>query len=436
MYKKIVVLDTNVLLSRPESIQDFPEFEVVVIPMRVLEELDTKKVGHTELARNARHVARTLEAIRCNTNLQEGVILTSGSLLRVLPDSPHMWRGLAQSSDNIILTTAMRLKDDGHDVTMVSNDINVRLKASGLQLPTMGHKTITKAVNDTYTGHSEIEVEASLIEEFRNTGKCPIEGEFNANEFITITDAEDVNNFAHGRYDVVTGSIAAIDLAKQRSVWGLTPKNIEQQFAMDLLLNDNIKLVTICGKAGSGKSILSLAAGLQKVEETKYTKMLLIKNPISVGEEIGYLPGNIEEKMSPWMVSVKDSLEVLMEGGSNKGGKRKKTNTDALFEQGLLQVEPLSFIRGRSVTNSILLIEEGQNVDYLTMKTIITRAGENTKVVLIGDPSQIDAKGLDSENNGLSHVMRLFKNNEIYGHITLQECERSDLAALATEVMK
>jgi PhoH-like ATPase len=448
MARKNFVLDTNVLLHDPSAIYQF-EDNVVVIPIYVLEEIDSFKKDQSDLGRNAREVSRQLDKCRALGHLSEGVPIGKGGVLRVaigkraLPDPLRA----AQVVDNFILGVALEVRDAEPNIPtfLVTKDVNLRVRGDALGLATLDYDAEKIDIQELYGGTRELEVSGAEIDAFYQDGGTPLSApDLRANEYLLLKDVQNAGHTALARYDGTHKR--ALPVKKLREgVWGIRPRNKEQHYALDLLLNDDIKLVTLVGKAGTGKTLLAIAAGLQKVvEETGYIKLLVSRPVYPLGRDIGFLPGDIEEKLNPWMQPIYDNVEFLL--GFNKDAKdpkdsRDKKNSGAnrsyaeMLELGYIEIEPLTYIRGRSIPNQYMIVDEAQNLTPHEVKTIITRVGDGTKIVLTGDPYQIDNPYVDSGNNGLTTVVERFKNEPIAGHVTLTRGERSALAELASNIL-
>jgi PhoH-like ATPase len=433
---KNYVLDTNVLLHDARALFAFADNNVV-IPIYVLEEIDTFKKDQSELGRNARQVARLLDEYRSNNGgLSHAQKLENGGTVRVaLSKSPIKNPSYdSRSMDQRILELAIEVRDaDPKTPTvMVTKDVNMRIRGDALGLLTADFEPERISVDELYPGNRELLVPSNVIDDFFKDGSVVVDAPgLHANEFLTLKD--EAGKSALTRWDKGQGK--AVPVKKLREgVWGIKPRNREQHFALDLLLNDDIKLVTLVGKAGTGKTLLAIAAGLQKVTEEQQFAKLLVSRPIfPLGRDIGYLPGDIEEKLNPWMQPIYDNLELLL--GLNKTDKKDGRSYAELVDLGFVEIEPLTYIRGRSLTNVYMIVDEAQNLTPHEIKTIITRAGEGTKIILTGDPYQIDHPYLDSSNNGLTTVAERFKQEAIAGHVILTKGERSPLAELATQIL-
>jgi len=437
--KKIFVLDTNVLLHDPKAIFSFEDNDVV-IPIVVIEELDKFKKGIDEIGRNARQVSRILDEYRLKGKLSQGVPLEGGGSLRVELNhqSPQQLPSefIAAKADNRILATALNLKHDDLPVILVTKDTNLRIKADAFGLIAEDYETDTITLDELYSGETEIEVGPGAIDEFYANGEmtAPEPKPF-PNQFVLLKNSANPSQTALSRYQLQKHALVPIAGVKH-GVWGINSRNKQQQFALDLLLNDDIRLVTLVGKAGTGKTLLALAAGLEKTIESRSFQRLVVSRPVfPMGKDIGFLPGDIEEKLRPWMQPIRDNLDFLVGSSGGPGRVKGKKDLQSLFDLGMIEVEPLTYIRGRSMPNQYLIVDEAQNLTPHEIKTIITRAGEGTKIVLTGDPYQIDNPYIDAESNGLTFVVERFKEEAIAGHITLVKGERSDLAELAATLL-
>ncbi|MFA5073928.1 MAG: PhoH family protein [Nitrospirota bacterium] len=439
--RKIFVLDTNVLLHDPHALFAFGDNDVVV-PIVVIEELDKFKKGIDEMGRNARQISRILDEHRLKGKLSEGVQLENGGSLRVELNhqSPEYLPKelIMDKADNRILATALNLKQDNLPVILVTKDTNLRIKADAMGLRAEDFESETVTIEELYSGELELTVEPGQIERFYSDGEVPVPDlKPYPNQFVMLKNNANSSQTALARFLQQKNSFVPLANAKH-AVWGITARNKQQQFALDLLLNDDIRLVTLVGKAGTGKTLLALAAGLEKTIEARSFQRLVVSRPVfPLGKDIGFLPGDIEEKLRPWMQPIRDNLDFLMGAGASAvpGRAKGKKDLQSLFDLGMIEVEPLTYIRGRSMPNQYLIVDEAQNLTPHEIKTIITRAGEGTKVVLTGDPYQIDNPYIDSSSNGLTFVVERFKQESIAGHITLIKGERSDLAELAATLL-
>jgi PhoH-like ATPase len=442
--KKIFILDTNILLSDPRSIFQFDDNDVVV-PISVIEEIDTFKKDSSENGRNAREVSRILDKLRAKGTLSHGVQLfdereDSGKLFVYLGQSmtilPEL---LADSTDNHILAIALTMQKqvgEPKKVRIVTKDSNLRIKADAFGIGAEDFEADKVSVDEFYTGVLRLSVPATVISEMYAKREVTIKGHaFAPNQFVVLSDDKDPAQTVLGIYSGDLERVIMLDVPRE-SVWGIYPRNLEQSCALAALLDDNIKLVTLSGGAGTGKTLMAIAAGLAKsTDEDVYQKLLVARPIFPLGKDLGFLPGDLDEKLNPWMQPIFDSLDFLLSGGAPSKQKRLNRSYQELITQGMLAVEPLTYIRGRSLPNQYFVVDESQNLTPHEIKTILTRAGEGTKIVLTGDPYQIDNPYIDSTNNGLTYVIERFKHTKIAAHVTLQHGERSDLATLAAELM-
>jgi PhoH-like ATPase len=432
---KNYVLDTNVLLHDARAFYAFAD-NSVIIPIYVIEEIDTFKKDQSELGRNARHVARLLDQYRHDGGLSHAQKMENGGTVRVaLSKNPIKNPSYdSRSMDQRILEIALEIRDaDPRTPTiLVTKDVNMRIRGDALGLDAVDFEPERTPIEELYSGHRDLPVPAGTIDRFYADGSVAVEAPgLHANEYLTLKD--ETGKSALSRWDKTVGK--AVPVKKLRDgVWGIKPRNKEQHFGLDLLLNDEVKLVTLVGKAGTGKTLLAIAAGLQKVTEEQVFSKLLVSRPIfPLGRDIGYLPGDIEDKLNPWMQPIYDNLELLL--GLNKSDKKDGRSYAELVDLGFVEIEPLTYIRGRSLPNVYMIVDEAQNLTPHEVKTIITRAGEGTKIILTGDPYQIDHPYLDASNNGLTTVAERFKQEAIAGHVVLTKGERSPLAELATQIL-
>jgi PhoH-like ATPase len=431
--KKTYVLDTNVLLHDPEAIHHF-EDNRLVIPLKVIEEIDRFKRDLTELGRNARQVSRMLDALRHLGKLSDGVPLPTGGELRVAfpGDRQHYVNNL--SADDHLLKLAMELaaREDLRPCIVVSKDINLRLKADALGLDAEDYETDRVDIAELYTGHSEMEVTRDQLELFRKEGRAPLGAAAPcANEYLLLRCPEDPEHTVLARHDAESRSAVAL-IPCPDDIRPVLPRNKEQHFAMDALLNDQIKLVTIVGKAGTGKTLLAVAAAMHKaIHQKTYRRMLVCRPTIPMGKDIGFLPGTLEEKLLPWMQPIYDAMDFISNGHKASGRRTR----ESLEESDRIGIEPLTYIRGRSIPNQYVVVDEAQNLTPLEAKTILTRVGPGTKIVLTGDIYQIDNPYVDSMSNGLTSIVQRFQPHAIAAHILLAKGVRSEVAELAANLL-
>ena len=440
--KKNYVLDTNVLLHDPRAIFRFEDNDVV-IPIFCIEEVDQFKREGSERGRNARQIARLLDELRdAGGALSKGVALQSGGTLRVaVPKKrPELASALDKSSmDAAILQTAfdVREQDGGRPTIFVTMDTNLRIRADALGMVSETYENQRVEVEALDTGVKEIEVEPREIDAFFHEGRLPLpapppnEAPLTPNLCLLLRDKTNPSHTALGRWDASRREVISLRTPRE-GVMGVRPRNKEQSYAIDLLLDENIRLVTLVGKAGTGKTLLALAAGLKRtMEDGIYTRMLVSRPVMPLGRDIGFLPGDVDEKLNPWMQPIFDNLEFLFSSGTRKGPRAYAE----LLESGQIQVEPLTYIRGRSLPAQYMIVDEAQNLTPHEVKTIITRSGDGTKIVLTGDPGQIDNPYVDSASNGLTIAADKFRGEKLAANIVLSKGERSDLAELAANLL-
>ena len=432
---KNYILDTNVLLHDPNSLLNFGDNNVL-IPIEVIEEIDRFKRESTELGRNARTVSRMLDGFRGEGSLSEGVKLpTSGKLKIAFQKNGHSEGFNANTVDNRILSLAAAIQkaQPKNGTILVSKDINLRIKADALGLLAEDYETDRVFITDLYTGMIDLAVSPQKMAAFRADGEFELDGgkKYFPNEFCTLTDETNPKKAALTKVDA-TGTKLIPIIDSREGVWGIKPRNREQHYAFDALLDDRIKLVTLMGKAGTGKTLLAMAAGLKRtVLDREFRRLVVARPTISMGKELGFLPGSLEEKLAPWMQPIHDALEMLSD--LNMGHDHRRSGD--LMRSGSIVVEALSYIRGRSIANQFMIIDEAQNLTPLEVKTIVTRVGYGTKIVFTGDPYQIDNPYVDSSSNGFNYVISRFRDQAIAAHIELQKGERSDLAELAANIL-
>ena len=433
--KKNYILDTNVLLHDPNSLVSFEENQIL-LPIEVIEEIDRFKREGTELGQNARSVSRQLDALRGRGRLSEGVGLPNGGRLRIifLPKSNNGHPDASgHTADSRIIATALKIRDESPEAPtiLVTKDINLRIRADALGLQAEDYETGRIQLSDLYSGMFDLAVTADRLIAFRADGELELPAPRNPGEYCTLSDAGAPRRTALGKVDAGGTKLVPI-LDCRDGVWGIKPRNREQHFAFDALLDDRVKLVTLMGKAGTGKTLLAMAAGLKRtIVDREYRRVVIARPTISVGKEIGFLPGTLEEKLNPWMQPIHDALELLSD--LNMGNESRRTGD--LMRSGSIVVEALSYIRGRSIANQFMVIDEAQNLTPLEVKTIITRVGHGTKIVFTGDPYQIDNPYVDSTSNGFNCIVSRFREQAIAAHVELQKGERSELAEIAANLL-
>ncbi|MFZ0564666.1 MAG: PhoH family protein [Chlamydiales bacterium] len=435
MSRKTFVIDTNVLLHDPDALSTFKDSDVV-IPLAVLEELDTMKRFRDELSKNARAVLRYIDSLKeiGEGDLKTAVMLPSKTRIRIQLEiktdySPSF--ALSLSSNNYkILMAAYLLYEKGEQVVLVTKDLAMRVKAEAMGLEAEDYENQKFSYDSIYKGYRQIEVDKRMIDLFYKDGKVDLQKEaFLPNEYCVMSSPE--KSSAVGRYDFQSQQLLSL-VKLPKHIWGINPLNVEQRCAVDLLLRDEVKLVTLIGPAGTGKTLLALAVGLRKVfDEGVYTRMLTSRPIVPLGRDIGYLPGLKEEKLLHWMQPIYDNLEFLCDSTSHEPNETLRWIT----ESSKLEMEAVTYIRGRSLPKAYMIIDEAQNLTPHEVKTIISRAGKETKVVFTGDPTQIDNPYLDQNSNGLTFIVGKFKEQKIFGHIFMEKTERSELAAIAADLM-
>uniref|UniRef100_A0A7C3IJ59 PhoH family protein n=1 Tax=Gracilinema caldarium TaxID=215591 RepID=A0A7C3IJ59_9SPIR len=419
---KLFVIDTNVFIHNPEAVLSFRDSEIAV-PLVVLEELDKLKTYQDHRGKNAREAIRFFNNLIKGGDVRSGVKLENGSILRVI------FGGIGEPpadlpldrNDNVIILQAAALLQSGRPVFFVSKDINARVKAAVLGLKAVDYEKQKVNAAELYSG---IRDSVSLPLPVEVTDKLY------ANQYIYSPGTDPEQDFL-GRWDKKSGTLQAVG-QERKQCFGIKARNERQWAALDLLLNPEIPCVTLIGRAGTGKTLLAIAAGLHLVvEEKKYDRILVSRPIVPLGKDIGYLPGEKTAKLATWMEPIFDNLEFLL--SLNKRPNLK--NIDQIFKEKVMEVEAVTYIRGRSLPSQFIVIDEAQNLTPHEIKTIVSRAGANSKVVLTGDPEQIDNMYLDANSNGLSYLVEAFKGEPLFGHITLQKTERSELAELAARLL-
>jgi PhoH-like ATPase len=473
--RKTFVLDTNVLLHDPAALTRF-EDNNILIPIEVVEEIDRFKRDPAEKGRNARQVSRLLDELRAKGNLADGVpngdqggtlkiVFCRSETLNQLP--PELKSG---NGDNNILAVALEeqrlqaVMGSQPPVILVTKDTNLRIKADAVGLIAQDYTSDRVSIGDLYPGFCEVWVDAAQMDQVKlapglAVDQLELEQPLQANEGVTLVDRAQPAHTLLARFNATTATLQPLQRVNKVKLGRIQARNREQTFALDLLLDPDIQLITLVGKAGTGKTLLALAAGLNQVADERLYERLLVTRPvISLGKEIGFLPGDLEEKMGPWMQPIIDNLDYLLGGDDQRGGgpvggsvggsggggghggrpgshRPPRGNWADLKGMGLLEVEAISYIRGRSIPRQYMVVDEAQNLTPHEVKTIVTRVGEGTKIVLTGDPYQIDNPYVDAESNGLTWLVERFKGQPLAGHVTLQRGERSELAELAANLL-
>jgi len=434
---KTLILDTNVYLTEVSSLFAFGKNNIA-IPTIILDEIDKHKSRQDTAGFNARAMNRTLDNLRRKGSLFEGVSLGrgKGKVFAAQYDPRYMPAGMATSdSDNKIIAIALRLKLEGNEIAVVSRDLNMRVKcdAFGLECHDYQPQQVIKSVEKLFDGTETIEVDDDFIDQFYQSSDGLLLPDQNkklfSNQYIILTGKSDPKKSAVCRF--VNYQVPLKKVYNFKDIWGLSANNKEQKFAMDLLFDKDIKVVSLTGQAGTGKTLIAAACGLEQVlNSTKsqggYDKLIITRPVQPLGRDIGFLPGTLEEKMMPWIAPIRDNLEHLF-------GDR--TALDMQLEQGTIEIEAMTYIRGRSISNAFMVVDEAQNLTPHELKTIITRVGHGTKLILTGDIQQIDNSYVDAVSNGLTYAVEKFKEYEISGHVSLIKGERSKLATLASEIL-
>jgi PhoH-like ATPase len=436
MERKTYVIDTDVLLHDPNSLKRFEDNDVV-IPLIVLEELDLLKHKTTEHGKNAKEIVQFIDSIKTKTgNFNEGITLIEGPRIKIFLDHKNIkvkdFPLPLDRNSNKILSIAYNLKAEGKRVVFVSKDLISRVKAEAMQLESQDYECLKVVHQKIYKGIRTLQTEKKDIDLFYKEGSIEKLNEFfMPNEYCVLKSEQ--RSSAICKFNFHSKKLEPL-LDYKKSIWGVSPLNVEQRCAIDLLLRDDIKLVSLVGPAGSGKTLLALACGMKKTfDESVYSKILISRPIIPLGKDIGFLPGTKEEKLFHWMQPIYDNLEVLCRFSS--GEMNDKSIYDWVLESNKIEMEAVTYIRGRTLPNLYMIIDEAQNLTPHEVKTIISRAGKGTKVILTGDPTQIDNPSLNQSSNGLSYVVSKFQNQKLFGHVYLDKTERSDLAKIACDIM-
>jgi PhoH-like ATPase len=424
--RKFFVIDTSVLLYDMKSIHSFPENDLI-IPLIVLDELDRFKESPGLLGESARYINRFLDSLRSQGNLSDGInIEETGQSIRVVLGAADMQsiKGLDWSyGDNKIIACSLYLKEQNKDqiVKVITKDINLRVKCDALGLEAEDYFKDDLEFDSDYDGWEEIELSQEKIEKFYEDGECEIESSnLFENQFVVGTNGKQSLLAIHKN-----GFIYSLKRSIDKSI-KLVPRNKEQKFAVEALMDDDIPLVTLTGLAGSGKTFLSLMAAIEGIHSGKYDRIVFTRSLQPVGKEIGYLPGDIGEKMAPWLAPIVDNIRHAF---------KDTTYFDMMLSKGKIEVAPLSFIRGRTFPNCFILVDESQNASIHELKTIVTRVGEDSKIVLLGDTDQIDTPYITKKSNGLSIITEKFKSSKLQAHVHLPRGQRSNLATEAARLL-
>lgn len=426
------VFDTNVLLYDPMAVYGF-NGDIVNIPITVIEEIDIFKKNMDQTGYNARYISRFLDELRLKGDLSRGVKIENDTIIRVNICESEASQKISEDlikdkADNLILSVAKWLQEnETHDVVFVTKDANLRIKSDVLGIKSNDYEKDKVDTESYLEGTRKVYVSDEIIDLIYKKKKYNFDEKFAPNEYFCVLSKSDEKRSVLMRYSEKHSSSVIID-TYESGVWGIYARNMEQRFAYDALLNDEIKLVSLLGIAGTGKTLLAIAAGLLKVVDNQAYRKLLVSRPIfPMGKDLGYLPGEIKEKMTPWMQPVYDNLSLILDS--------RDTNETygTLFDQNMIEIEALTYIRGRSIPYQFFIVDEAQNLTPHEIKTILTRAGEGTKIVLTGDPNQIDNPYIDYHTNGLTYAMDRFYGDSIAASVALQKGERSKLATKAAQ---
>jgi PhoH-like ATPase len=434
--RKTFIIDTNVLIHDPTAITKFKHNDVV-IPLAVLEELDSLKRYSDEVGKNAREVIRYIDSLKEDNkgDLHGGIEIPEGPKIRIhldlVSEKVNGFPLPLDRSSNKFLFISYLLKTKGESVVIVSKDFVTRVKAEAMNLEAEDYQNLKASYEEMYRGFRKIECTKEDIDLFLKEGALPtIEEGFRPNEYALLTHGE---NSVACKHSMKTKKLEPLTPIS-KDLWGIQPLNLEQRCAIDLLMRDDIHLVTLIGQAGTGKTLLALACGMRKVfDENRYSKILVSRPIVPLGKDIGYLPGTKEEKLTHWMQPIFDNMEYLC--ALTSGENNCAAALGFIMESKRVEMEAVTYIRGRSLPKMYIIVDEAQNLTPHEVKTIISRAGKGTKVILTGDPTQIDNPYLDKDSNGLTFVVNKFKNHKIYGHMFLEKTERSELASLAAQIL-
>jgi len=432
--RKNYILDANILIHDPKSVFSFAD-NTVVIPIGVISEIDRFKKEMTDRGFNARAVVRLLDSLRTGQSLARGVPLENGGILRVYCEPELLLSSSRTDGDIDILRVAQELRKSEPDVPViiVTKDINLRIRADAAGLRAEDYESDRVMLSDVYSGQRTFAVSAEQLEAFRHGGQMAVPADNVApNEYFLLTSDNGTHRSALARADVDASRLIALREAKT-GLLGIKPRNKEQYYAIDALLDERIELVTLMGKAGTGKTLLAIAAAMHSVIRQKRYRAALVARPIfPLGRDLGYLPGDVGQKLEPWMKPIVDNIEFIMDTG---GPIKDHSDAAGLIASGLIEIQPLTYIRGRSISNRYVIIDEAQNLTPLEVKTVMTRISQAAKIVFTGDPYQIDNPYVDGNSNGFTYLVNRFRGQPSAAHIELHKGERSQLAELAANLL-
>ncbi len=432
--RKNYILDANILIHDPKSIFSFAD-NTVIIPISVISEIDRFKKEMTDRGFNARAVVRLLDSLRTGNSLAQGITLENGGTLRVYCEPDRLMSVPSNAGDVDILHVAQQLRQSEPDVpvVIVTKDINLRIRADAVGLRAEDYESDRVMLADVYSGQRTYSVAEEVLDAFRRDGHMPApEPNITPNEYILLTSDNGTRRSALARADVDPSRLIALREPKT-SLWGIKPRNKEQYFAIDALLDDRIELVTLMGKAGTGKTLLAIAAAMfMTLRQRRYRGALVARPIFPLGRDIGYLPGDVGQKLDPWMKPILDNIEFILDAG---GPIKDHADAAGLINSGLIEIQPLTYIRGRSISNRFVVIDEAQNLTPLEVKTVMTRISQAAKIVFTGDPYQIDNPYVDRNSNGFTYLVNRFRGQPAAAHVELHKGERSQLAELAANLL-
>lgn len=432
--RKNYILDANILIHDPQSIFHFAD-NTVIIPVGIIREIDRFKKEMTDRGYNARAVVRLLDSLRGDRSLAAGIPLEGGGELKVYCEPEQVLGGPNGDGDTEILRVAQAVRADDPDtpVIIVTKDINLRIRADAAGLHAEDYESDRVLLSDLYTGELERAVTPEEMSVFKDSGRLPLTANsVFPNEYVLLRCSDGSRPTALGRVDPEARHIVALRHAEHGLI-GVKPRNKEQYYALDALMDERVQLVTLMGKAGTGKTLLAIAAAMHlSLVEKRYRGILICRPIFPLGRDLGFLPGDIGQKLDPWMKPVVDTVDFLLDTG---GPIRGHSDSSALIRNGQIEIQPLTYIRGRSIANRFVVIDEAQNLTPLEVKTVITRIGQDSKIVLTGDPYQIDNPYVDGNSNGFSYLVNRFRSQSISAHVELRKGERSPLAELAANLL-